>query len=172
MKFNVALLSALFLAGCGTFYSSNNGIEMTDESQSSSAGQSSYNMQDIYMVKAYETAATRVANKMLDDTADLYETQQHPKLYIKQITKKSPNLPDGFYTARRTLREITGKSGTFILVNNIEEADYILDPSISELTLANLPAISFRIDLNDRNNQPFRAWNVVIKQLAEDKSWW
>ena len=169
MKINVAMLSVLFLAGCGTFY--NNEIDVT-ETPSSAVSQPTYDMQDIYMVKAYETAATRVANKMLDDTADLYETQQHPKLYIKQITKKSPDLPDGFYTARRALREITGKSGTFILVNNMEEADYILDPSISALTLADLPAISFRIDLNDKNDQPFRAWNVVIKQLAEDKSWW
>ena len=165
------MLSVLFLAGCGTFYNNANEIDVT-ETASASVSQPSYDIQDIYMVKAYETAATRVANKMLDDTADLYETQQHPKLYIKQITKKSPDLPDGFYTARRALREITGKSGTFILVNNMEEADYILDPSISALTLADLPAISFRIDLNDKNDQPFRAWNVVIKQLAEDKSWW
>lgn len=169
MKFNIALFSCLILAGCGTIYD-NRALDV-EENTSSTAAQS-YDWQDTYMTKAYETAATRVANKMLDDTSDLYETKDHPKLYIKQVIKKSPNLPDGFHTARQALREITGKSGTFVLVNNIEEADYILEPTVSEFNAAGLPAIIFRIDLNDKNDQPFRAWNVVIRQLSEDKSWW
>ena len=65
-------------------------------------------MQYISMEKAYETAATRIANKMIDDTSDLYEKTPNLKIYVAQIKKISDNLPDGLYTARRALETVIG----------------------------------------------------------------
>ena len=63
-------------------------------------------MSSLYMVQAYETAATRITNKMIDDTHDVYETTVHPKLFVKKINKISENLPDGFYTANRAMKQV------------------------------------------------------------------
>lgn len=162
-----ALFSILLLGGCGV-------ISLNEQEDLSPVAdvQPSYDFQDTYMIKAYETAATRATNKMLDDTADIYEVVPKPKLYIKDIVKNSPNLPDGFHTARRAIKEIAGKSGTYVVVKDMNEADYLLDSSISEFNSAGLPAILFRMSLNDKTDQPIKAWNVVIRQLSEDQSWW
>ena len=167
MMIRAALFSILLLGGCGV-------ISLNEQEDLSPVAdvQPSYDFQDTYMIKAYETAATRATNKMLDDTADIYEVVPKPKLYIKDIVKNSPNLPDGFHTARRAIKEIAGKSGTYVVVKDMNEADYLLDSSISEFNSAGLPAILFRMSLNDKTDQPIKAWNVVIRQLSEDQSWW
>ena len=167
MIYRALLFLAFLLSGCSVFSFDEQASEITTP-----VVEPTYDFQDTYMTKAYETAATRATNKMLDDTTEFYEITVKPKLYVKEIIKKSPNLPDGFYTARRAIREIAGKSGTYILVNDMSEADYLLDSSISEFNAAGLPAIMFRMTINDKTDQPLKAWNVVIRQMAEDQSWW
>ena len=129
-------------------------------------------MQNINMTKAYETAATRITNKMLDDSSDLYEVQPRPKLYIRKIRKETEGLPDGFYTAQQAIQEIIKGSGTFVVVNQVEEANYFLTTSVNQFNVDNLPGIIIKQNINDINDQPIRSWNVVIKQMAEDQSWW
>lgn len=168
MKFKIALFSIFLVSGCALFEPSHP-VETKVEAVEPP---SIFETQEIYMTKAYETAATRAANKMLDETADIYETWNRPRLYIKQTVKESPNLPDGFYTARQALKQITGGSGAYMIVNNMDDANYILDSRVNEMMIGNLPAIVFKLSLNDAYDQPIRAWNVVIKQMAEDQSWW
>lgn len=169
-----AFISALLLAGCAEFYDYPELAPDIDEPMLPPvAAQASVNMQDMYLVKAYETAAGRAAAKMIDDTVDIYDTAPETKIYIKQIVKNSPNLPDGFHTARRTLKQITGAAGTYTVVSTPEEADYLLEGSVNEVqTGTGQPTILFRLSLNDKSNQPLRAWNVVITQMLEDQSWW
>lgn len=168
MKFKTALFSVCLLTAC-SFYQENFIIEPSTEVVETP---SIFESQEIYMTKAYETAATRAANKMLDETTDIYETWNRPRLYIKQTISESEHLPNGFYTARKALKQITGGSGAYTVVNNIDDANYILDSRINEMVIGNLPAIVFKLSLNDANDQPIRTWNVVIKQMAEDQSWW
>ena len=129
-------------------------------------------MQNIYMTKAYETAATRITNKMLDDTPDLYEVQPRPKIYIRQIRKEATGLPDGFYTAQQVIKDIISGSGTYTVVNKADEADYILATSINQFNVDNLPGIIIKQSINDIYDQQLRGWNIVIKQMTEYKSWW
>lgn len=129
-------------------------------------------MQDIYMTKAYETAATRITNKMIDDSADLYEVRPRPKIYIRKIRKEAAGLPDGFYTAQQVIKDIISGSGTYVVVNKPDEADYFLATNINQFNVDNLPGIIIKQTINDISDQPIRAWNVVIKQMSEDKSWW
>ncbi|MBQ8465818.1 MAG: hypothetical protein IJ545_07410 [Alphaproteobacteria bacterium] len=169
MKLKTALFSILLLTGCVLF---DNKKTVVEKPVAIEQIPSIFETEEIYMTKAYETAATRAANKMLDDTADIYESWNRPRLYIKQTIKESPNLPDGFYTARKALKQITGGAGAYLVVDNIDDANYILDSRVNEMMIGNLPAIVFKLSLNDAYDQPIRAWNVVIKQMAEDKSWW
>ena len=169
MKIKVAVLSFLLLTGCHAVMVS--APESENPSTTVQENISMPDMQNIYMTKAYETAATRVTNKMLDDSADLYEIQPKPKLYIKQIVKTAPELPDGFYTAQRAVKDIVKGSGTFVVVDKMEDATYILETSVNQFNVANLPGIIMKQSLNNTADQPLRAWNIVIKQMAEDQSW-
>lgn len=169
MKIKAVLMFVLLLTGC-SFWGF--GSEEDDQARGRLASPG-VDMSDMYMTKAYETAASRAAIKMLDETADIYETPERPKIYIKQTQKNSPNLPDGFYTARRALKSILGGSGAYIVVDDMYDAHYLVESSVSEFNLGNgLPAILFKLSINDAYDQPFRAWNVVIRQMAEDQSWW
>src|SRR5574344_2085108 len=55
--------------------------------------------------EVYSIAATRVTNKMLDDTANIYEKNK-PTIYINQITKEADDLPDGFWAAKEVTTKI------------------------------------------------------------------
>ena len=169
MKIKVTLLAVLLLTGCGygSIFSYNN-----EPDASEIASPNLPDMQSIYMTQAYESAATRITNKMLDDTSDIYETAIKPKLYIKQIVKISPNLPDGFHSANRAMKQLITGSAAYTLVNKIEDADYILETNVSEFIVGEQPGIIIKQTINDKNDQPLRAWDIVIKQMAEDKSWW
>lgn len=169
MKIELAVLSFLLLTGCQseTAYSPESEISSITIRENISMP----DMQNIYMTKAYETAATRITNKMLDSSADLYEVQPKPKLYIKKIVKTAPELPDGFYTAQQAIEDIIKGSGTFVIVGKQEDASYILETSVNQFNVANLPGVIMKQSLNDTADKPLRAWNIVIKQMAEDQSW-
>lgn len=169
MKKISALGAVILLAGCASLSLSSN-QEIVEPVPSTTVTMP--DMQDIYMTKAYETAATRITNKMIDDSADLYEVQPRAKIYIRQIRKEVPNLPDGFYTAQQVIKDIISGSGTYVVVNKVDEADYILTTSVNQFNVDNLPGIVIKQTINDIYDQPLRAWNVVIKQMNEDKSWW
>ena len=135
MMIRAALFSILLLGGCGV-------ISLNEQEDLSPVAdvQPSYDFQDTYMIKAYETAATRATNKMLDDTADIYEVVPKPKLYIKDIVKNSPNLPDGFHTARRAIKEIAGKSGTYVVVKDMNVTKHQIPKDLNIFPLYHLNA--------------------------------
>ena len=169
MPIKFLLLSILILSGCSYIY-----YDEEEDGQPIppvTIQPQVFDLQNIYMTQAYEIAATRAANRMIDDTSDFYETQPQPKLYIKKIVKNSPNLPDGLHTAQRALKEISGKSETYTLVTDMSDADYLLDSRVEEFNSAGLPSIIFKLTINDKSDQPLKAWNVVIRQMSEDQSW-
>lgn len=170
MNFKLAFLSVLLLSACHSFLPLQEKTPNDGIAQPATAARP--DMQTIYMTDAYEIAATRITNKMLDDTADIYESKLSPKIYIKKIVKTSENLPDGLYSAQKTIKEIVSGSETYIVVDRQEDADFTLDSSVNELNAGNLPAIQFKMGINDKNNTPLKAWSIVIKQMPEDKSWW
>lgn len=170
MNFKLAFLSVLLLSACNSLPLYQEKDQSHDVPAATAAARP--DMQTIYMADAYEIAATRITNKMLDDTADIYESKPTPKLYIKQIVKTSESLPDGLYGAQRTIKEIVSGSGTFVVTDKQEDADFVLDSSVNELEAGNMPAIQFKMGVNDKNDKPLKAWSIVIKQMPEDKSWW
>lgn len=170
MKFRAVALSVLLLSGCSSMTLPWESDEKADVPASASANQVDYSA--IYMTEAYEIAATRATNKMLDDTAEYYESKPAGKLYIKKIVKTSDNLPDGLYNAQRAIKKIVTGSGTYTVVDKVEDADYLLESSVNELGVGEIPTIQFKMSVNNKLDQPQKAWSVIIKQMPEDKSWW
>ena len=123
----------------------------------------------------YALVAARATNRMLDETAEVYEQNPRPTLYLMQIKKPDENLPDGFYLARRETKDIIEGSGTFTLVNNLNEAQYYLEVSVSPIPLKDkeVPAISYHLSLYTNQNAKIGEWAQMIKQVQnDDKSWW
>lgn len=121
----------------------------------------------------YAIAATRGTNKMLDQTADIYENGGNTFLYIKETQKIDKNLPDGFYSANRTIRDIIEGSNTYKIVNNMNDADYYLETKVFNDGTAETPIVSYQFTLYDSNNAEVRSWNETIRQLNNgDRSWW
>jgi len=166
MKFSSVLLSLLALSAC-SYYNIFNRDDIRNTAKISDIELSSMST-----TKAYEIAATRITNKLLDDSADIYEVKPNTKLYIKKIQKNSETLPDGFYNAQKSIREIISGSGTYTVVDKIEDADFILASKVSELKNNNQPIIIFNADILDKQEKPVKSWSVTIRQMPEDKSWW
>ena len=123
----------------------------------------------------YAIAATRATNKMLDESTDIYENNNSTFLYIMDPKKTDDSLPDGFYYARKTTRDIIEGSRTFKVVNNLNDADYYLETQIKEIPVqgAETPIIEYKIILNDKDNNKINEWTETIRQLQnDDKSWW
>lgn len=123
----------------------------------------------------YATLATRTTLKMLDDTKNLYEKNKRPKLYIKDTKKLDKNLPDGFYYSRKVTQDIIEGSKTFILVNNMNEAEYFLEPQVSSVYAinSNIPIIQYKVILSDQNDVEISEWDGKITRLKnDDNSWW
>ena len=170
MKKSLVLLAVL-LSGCAS-------IQKLPDAEPITVAEPAYelkpnpNLLELDMTQAYETAANRTANKMLDDTADIYETHPHLRVYVHKTEKANPTLPDGFYTARRTIKEVIGQSDTYTVVENASDADIHLVNTVHEFNVDGQPGIVFRIDLYNIHGQHVRGWSSVIKQMSEDQSWW
>lgn len=125
--------------------------------------------------EVYALVAARATNKMLDDTAEIYERSPQPTLYIMKVKKTDDNLPDGFYQARRTTKEILEGAKAFTVVNNLNDAQYYLEVSAVPVPLVGkkIPAISYHLSLFANNNDKIGEWAQMIKQVQnDDKSWW
>ncbi len=123
----------------------------------------------------YGILATRITNKMLDDTKSIYEKIPQPKIYVREIIKESPELPDGFYYANKTISEIVKNSKTFVIAPSQGEADYHLQSNVFEYTNPNTkaPLILFNMRLLNKNGEVINQWVESITQLSnDDRSWW
>ena len=106
MKFCVLVFSVIALSACGVLksLSPNEGKDVSVSGYSKDAN-AVVNIEELHMVSAYELAATRSTNKMLDESVDIYEKKPQPKIYVKKIEKVTENLPNGLYRAQNAIDE-------------------------------------------------------------------
>lgn len=124
----------------------------------------------------YAIAATRATNKMLDETQNLYVNQSNkPKILVLKAEKLNQNLPDGFHYADKVVYDIISGSQNFMMVSQLDDADYVLKVEVDALQNQNAPSpiILYKLTLQDKNGKQFDSWTQDIRQLQnDDKSWW
>ncbi len=125
----------------------------------------------------YAVLARRTINKMLTDTAPMYEKAEGeiPLLYINQTTIEDERLPDGLYLANAQARKLIENSHTFKVSNSKDEADYVLDTEIDTIEPQNVasPAIEYRLILMEKDGTIVEEWAEQIRRVQnDDKSWW
>ena len=123
--------------------------------------------------EVYAIAATRAANKMLDETGEIYEDLNKPKLYIMQPRRVDKTLPDGIFYARKVVREIIEGSRNYTVVDNLNDADYFLEVDIDRGGNGQTPTIIYGMALFDKNNVMIGEWSETLKKVRnDDQSWW
>ncbi len=125
--------------------------------------------------QTYGLLATRIINKMLDDTKEIYQTNPRPKIFRRDIIKEDINLPDGFYYANKNVKDILANSDTFVLTTSQIDADYHLSSTISEYINPNTkaPTIIYSLKLIDKEGNIKEEWVESLSQITnDDKSFW
>ncbi len=121
-----------------------------------------------YSPEAYIVVATRATNRMLQDTSALYDSATK-KIYIKDINLLSSDLPYGGYRLKGATKEIISGSNTFEVVNNVKDADFIIEPIADWYISSNseIPALQYTMKLLDKNGNKLDEWIEVIRQVKE-----
>lgn len=168
MKKLVVLLAAAAAASCSTPQEKPRYIIETP-----------FGQEDVYdetiTPEVYAIVATRVTNKMLDQTTAIYEKIPAPTLYVMEVKKEDESLPNGFYHARRVSKDIIKGSRTFTIVENMNDADYYIETIVSAIPLEGIevPAVKYTLTLYDKDNKQINQWSEAIQQIQnDDKSWW
>lgn len=169
MKKLFAILSVMILASCSS----------QPKEKPQYIVQTPYGEENIYdeviTPEVYAILATRVTNKMLDETFNIYEKSQAPTLYVMEVKKAQNDMPNGFYYSRKISKDILEGSRTFKIVNNMNDAEYYLETIVIKIPLEDniTPAIQYKITMYDKNNKKINEWSEVLQQVQnDDKSWW
>ena len=121
----------------------------------------------------YAIAAQRAVSKMLDDTTDLYYKKDRPKLFIEKTINSNINLPRGLYYSQKMIKDLIVNSETYVVVNNIKDADYILTPEVDTADAYNTVAFEYFLTLYNKDNLSVGKWSEILKRLRnDDNSWW
>ncbi len=121
-----------------------------------------------YSPEAYIVVATRATNRMLQDTSAIYDGASK-KIYIKDINLLSSDLPYGGHRLKGATKEIISGSNTFEVVNNIKDADFVVEPTADWYVSSNsdVPALQYTMKLLDKNGNKIDEWIEVIRQVKE-----
>ena len=121
-----------------------------------------------YSPEAYIVVATRATNRMLQDTAAIYDNGTK-RVYVKDINLLSSDLPYGSHRLKGATKDIISGSKTFDVVNNIKDADFVIEPSADWFVASNnaTPALQYKMSLLDKNGKKVDEWIEIIRQVKE-----
>lgn len=123
--------------------------------------------------QVYAIAATRATNKMLDQTADIYETDDNVFLYIADAEVKDSDLPAGYHAAEKITREIIEGGESFKVTQQRTEADYQLKILIGNGGSKESPVIVYKLILLNKDGIKEREWTEAVRRVRnDDRSWW
>lgn len=123
--------------------------------------------------QVYAIAATRATNKMLDQTADIYETNDNVFLYIADAEVKNSDLPAGYHAAEKITREIIEGGEGFKVTQQRNEADYQLKILIGNGGSKESPVIVYKLILLNKDGIKEREWTEAVRRVRnDDRSWW
>ena len=122
----------------------------------------------------YSISANRTANKMLKDITPAFADLDVVKVYVSEEAETQQDLPDGFSEGIKTLKYRLSNASNILLVEDKQQADYILNNKIKwyDTPYKNVPSIKYDIILLDKDNKTIGEWSEIMYQAEGDKSWW
>ena len=125
--------------------------------------------------KVYEIVARRTTNKLLDYTAPIYDAASRPTVFVGEAQVFDKDLPDGFGYCRKITKDMLENAKAFLVVNDLEEADYFVDIDVETVLLEGneTPVIIYTLILSDHNGEVLQEWKETIRQVKnDDRTWW
>ena len=118
--------------------------------------------------EAYDVLATRATNRMLQDTAALYDNGRTKRIFLKDTKLLSTDLPFGSQRLKSTTKDIVSGSKTYDIVNNSKNADFIV-ASTADWYIANnaAPALQYKLAMFDKSGKKVNEWVEIIRQVQE-----
>lgn len=121
-----------------------------------------------YSPEAYNVVATRAVNRMLQDTSAIYDNGRTKTVYIRDTKMLSSDLPYGSQRLKSVAKEIIGGAKAFDVVNNSNNADFIIDSSADwYVTDTAAPALQYKLAMFDRAGRKVNEWVEIIRQVQE-----
>lgn len=123
-----------------------------------------------YKPEAYDVVATRATNRMLQDTAAVYDNGNNTQtVFIKDTRLLSSDLPYGSHRLKGITKEIIDGSRAFDVVNNANDADFVIETSADWYVTSDnvMPALQYKLSMQDRNGQKVNEWVEIIRQVQD-----
>lgn len=122
-----------------------------------------------YKPEAYDVVASRATNRMLQDTAVVYDNGNTKTVFINDTRMLSADLPYGSHRLRGVTKDIIDGSRTFDVVNNANNADFVLQSTADWYVTPNntMPALQYKLEMFDRNGQKVNEWVEIIRQVQD-----
>ncbi len=121
----------------------------------------------------YWTVGMRASNSMLEEIPGIFAENKDAPVFVEETVVVDRYLPDGYYSAEKAFRYTVEGSKMFNLTPDKDKAHYVLKSYINNIGTPEIPVISYRIELFDKNNKKVGEWQENIRQvLNDDGSWW
>ena len=121
-----------------------------------------------YSPETYDVVATRATNRMLQDTAAIYDNGRTKTVYIKDTKLLSSDLPYGSQRLKGTVKDVISGAKSFDVVNSASAADFVIDSSADWYVDNNsTPALQYKLAMFDKNGRKVNEWVEVIRQVQE-----
>ena len=121
-----------------------------------------------YSPEAYDVVATRATNRMLQDTSATYGNGQHQTVFLRDTKLLSSDLPYGSHRLKSTTKDIINGSKVYDVVNNSNDANFIVDSSADWYVANNAaPALQYKLAMFDRSGRKINEWVEIIRQVQE-----
>lgn len=122
-----------------------------------------------YSPEAYIVVATRATNRMLQDTSAIYDSGKARTVYIKDTKLLSADLPYGSHRLKGATKDIISGSKTYEVVNNVNNADFVIDTSADWYVAPDntTPALQYKLSMYDKSGKKVNEWVEIIRQVQE-----
>ncbi len=122
-----------------------------------------------YSPEAYIVVATRATNRMLQDTSAIYDGGKVRTIYIKDTKLLSQDLPYGSHRLKGATKDIISGSRTYEVVNNVNNADFVIDTSADWYVAPDntMPALQYKLSMYDKSGKKVNEWVEIIRQVQD-----
>ena len=125
--------------------------------------------------EVYEVVATRITNRMLVETEDLYSGVLRPSIYVAEIQSIDGDFDNGFYLSRKIIQNLLIGTKHYKVANSKSVADYYLELMVfkHDVEYGMDKILEFKMTMYDKNNKKVQEFSELIKQVKnDDRSWW
>ena len=106
---------------------------------------------------------------MLQYTSAIYDSGKARTVYIKDTKLLSTDLPYGSHRLKGATKDIISGSKTYEVVNNVNNADFVIDTSADWYVAPDntTPALQYKLSMYDKSGKKVNEWVEIIRQVQE-----